>query len=75
MKSLLEFLIKEIVSDPKEIEISESEVNGVHQLTIKAPKPLIGVIIGQQGKTIKAIKTLLATKSKGQVFEVEVLEK
>lgn len=75
MKALLEFLIKEIVVDSKDVEVGETEVNGVCQLTVKAPKDLIGVIIGQQGKTIKAIKTLLSTKSKGKVFEVEVLEK
>jgi len=38
------------------------------------PQPEIGLVIGQQGRVIKAIKSLLLVLSKGERFALEVQE-
>ncbi len=74
MKELLSFIVKSIVKSPDQIKVSKDDANGVINFIITAPKDEIGIIIGQQGKTIKAIKTLLALRAKGNRFSIEVLE-
>ncbi len=75
MKDLLEFIIKNIVDNPKDIEIRQ-EIEGEQiKLTVFAPQEQIGPIIGKGGKTIKAIKRLLAVKAQDQYFTLEVEEK
>lgn len=74
MKELLTFIIQSIVNSPKKVKISQEEADGEIKLTIKAPKEDIGIIIGQQGKTIKAIKSLLGIQAQGKRFSLEVSE-
>lgn len=59
MKQLLEFLIQSIVNYPQEVSIKEEIEGEVANLTIKANPEDIKVIIGRNGRTIKAIRNLL----------------
>lgn len=59
MKPLLEFLIQSIVNYPQEVSIEEKIEAEVVSLTIKANPEDIKVIIGRNGRTIKAIRILL----------------
>jgi len=59
MKEFLEFLIQSIVNYPQEVAVQEKEVADVVSLTVKANPEDIKVIIGREGKTIKAIRNLL----------------
>ena len=55
----LEYILKSIISTPDEISITTSEDNGLMMIEIHAPAEVTGQIIGKQGKTIKAIRTIL----------------
>lgn len=59
MKQLLEFLIQSIVNYPQEVTIREEIGGDAANLTIKANPEDIKVIIGRNGRTIKAIRNLL----------------
>lgn len=74
MKELLSFIIKSIVKTPEKVSISEEEAEGLVKFTISLPKEDIGMVIGRQGKTIKAIKTLLSIQAKGRPFSIEIVE-
>ncbi len=63
MTDLLEYIVKNLVSKPEEVKISE-ETDKSHvafQLTID-PEDM-GIVIGKSGQTIRAIRRLLVTRA------------
>jgi len=60
MRELVEFIVRSLVDEPDKIEISEetSESRTLYQLKV-APEEA-GKIIGKNGKTAKAIRTILS---------------
>lgn len=80
MKELLEYLVKELVSKPKEVKITESEEeDGTIHLSLSVAPDDMGIVIGKDGKTITAIRSLVKTtaaKAGKKVFlELEEIEK
>ncbi|MEX0621607.1 MAG: KH domain-containing protein [Candidatus Woykebacteria bacterium] len=63
MKDLIEFLVKNIVSEPERIEIKELESENGEIIQLKVAKDDMGKIIGKGGRTIKALRTLLKIKA------------
>lgn len=59
MKKLLEYILKNLVSEPKKIDISEEVEDSTFIYTIKASDEDKGKIIGKNGRVIKAIRDLL----------------
>jgi len=74
MKQLLEFLVQNIVTQPEKARIKETEEKGGKKLIIQLAKEDVPLVIGHQGKIIKAIKALLAAKNQGGRFFLEVSE-
>ncbi len=67
MKPLLDYLLELIFAqESKKIKVEISEEAGKTQITLRAPSNLIGRLIGRQGQTVKAFKTLLALQNRGQ---------
>lgn len=63
-KELLSFILTEITGN-KDITINESEdESGRVMLEVKADPELLGLIIGKNGNTIKAVTTVLRVKGK-----------
>lgn len=62
MKDLLEYILKEITKD-NSIVVTEDIDDNFSKLTIFAPKELMGVIIGKEGRIIKAIRNLLKVRA------------
>jgi predicted RNA-binding protein YlqC (UPF0109 family) len=63
MKKLLEFLLKAIVEHPEDIVIEEKEEEGQLNLNLQANPEDIKIIIGKNGRTIKALRELLKIKA------------
>lgn len=62
MKDLLEYLVKEIVTKPKAVKITESkEEDGTIHLSLSVSPEDMGIVIGKEGKTIIAIRSLIKT--------------
>ncbi len=59
IKDTLEYIVKSIVPDSKDIIINEVEENGFTTFEIDAPTEIIGKIIGKEGKIIKSIRNIL----------------
>lgn len=59
IKSAVEYIIKAIVTDSDNIEITTREENQLLIIDISAPSEVVGQIIGKDGKIIKSIRTLL----------------
>lgn len=73
MKELLEYIVKSIVNNSEEVEISEREsidFPGLTILTIKVSEEDVGIVIGKRGRTINAIRDIIsinAIRSKKRV--------
>lgn len=63
LKELLECMIKALVDIPEEVKISEvvGEQTTVYELVVA--KSDLGKVIGKQGKTAKALRTILTAAS------------
>ena len=62
MKKLLEFIIEGILGK-KDYKITENTEGDFVNLAIKIPKEDTGLIIGKEGKTIKAIRNILKIRA------------
>ena len=62
MKELLEFIVENITGN-KDFTIEESEQEGRFDYLIVSPKEFVGMIIGKEGKTIRAIRNLVKVRA------------
>ncbi|MFZ8847510.1 MAG: KH domain-containing protein [Candidatus Hydrothermia bacterium] len=75
-KELLEYIVKMIVDRPDEVNIREIPGERVVIYEVRVSKEDVGKVIGKQGRTAKAIRTILAAVSlkRGKKVVVEILE-
>jgi len=67
MKDLVKYIAQRLVDNPDKVDVSESEQDQTLIIKLKVAKEDVGKVIGKQGKTAKAIRTILNTASaKGQ---------
>jgi len=76
VKDLVEFIVKKLVKKPEEVSVSAIESEEEIVLQLKVDKDDMGRVIGKNGKTIKAIRTMLniASAKKGKRINLEILE-
>ena len=75
-KELVEFIAKSLVDSPEQVEVREAEGDQGPVLELSVSKEDLGKIIGKQGRTARAIRTLLgavSAKTKKRVV-LEILE-
>lgn len=63
MKELIEFIAKALVDNPDEVRINVLEGSQATVLELNVAKADLGKIIGKQGRTAKAIRTILGAAS------------
>jgi len=64
MKELIEFIAKSLVENPDAVTISEElDEDGSTVIKLAAAQEDMGRIIGKQGRTAKAMRTLLNAKA------------
>lgn len=63
MKDLIETIAKALVDHPDEVEVSEVEGERTSVLELKVAKEDLGKVIGKQGRTARAIRTILSAAS------------
>lgn len=76
MQAFLEYVVKGLVSYPDEVTITPVERQGSTVYELRLNTEDVGKIIGRQGVTINAIRSLLTTGSakKGLRCSVEIVE-
>ena len=74
MKDLIKYIAQALVDDPEAVEVSEVEGEQTSVIELKVAKDDMGKIIGKQGRTAQAIRTILSAASgktkKRSVFEI-----
>lgn len=63
MKQFVDFLVKQIVNNPDQVEVTETQDNGVFIYTIKAATEDMGIIIGKEGRNIRSIRNVAKAKA------------
>jgi len=66
MKELLEFLVKSVVAHPEEVVIRENQEENLLTFKLKVNPDDLKIVIGREGRTIKAIRHLLRVKAAGE---------
>ena len=59
MKQLIEQIVKLLVDKPDEVEVTELEGEQTTVLELKVAKEDLGKVIGKQGRTARALRTIL----------------
>jgi len=76
MKELIEYIVKALVDKPEEVEVKEIGGERTTVLELKVAKEDLGKVIGKQGRTARAMRTILnaaATKAKKRAV-LEIIE-
>ena len=63
MKELITYIAKALVDNPEEVVVREIEGRQTSVIELKVAKEDIGKIIGKQGRTAVAIRTILNAAS------------
>ena len=63
MKVLIEMIAKALVDKPDQVEVSEVEGEQTTIIELKVAKEDIGKVIGKQGRTARALRTILSAAS------------
>lgn len=76
MQAFLEFVVKGLVQNPEEITVTPVEKNGMTVYELRMNPSDVGRIIGREGVTINAIRSLLTAGSakKGLRCSLEIVE-
>lgn len=76
LKDLVEFIAKALVDHPEQVKVSEVKGGSTSVIELSVAKEDMGKIIGKQGRTAVAIRTILsnaAMKIKRR-FVLEIIE-
>ena len=63
MKELIEFIAKSLVDHPEQVVVSEIEGEQTSVIELKVAKEDLGKVIGKQGRTARAMRTILSAAS------------
>ena len=63
MKDLIAYIAKSLVDKPEEVVVSEIIGEQTSVIELKVAKEDLGKVIGKQGKTARAMRTILSAAS------------
>ncbi|MFA5097564.1 MAG: KH domain-containing protein [Candidatus Margulisiibacteriota bacterium] len=58
MKELVEYIVRALVDKPDEVEIKQTDSEGLTILEIKVAADEVGKVIGKEGRIANAIRTI-----------------
>jgi predicted RNA-binding protein YlqC (UPF0109 family) len=76
LKELLEYLARELVDHPDQVEVTTTEVDRTVVLELRVAQDDVGKVIGKQGRIARALRTVIkasAVKS-GKRAVVEIVD-
>jgi uncharacterized protein len=59
MRDTIEMVVKALVDDPEAVEVREVDRNGTTRLEVHVAQPDMGKVIGKQGRTVRALRSLV----------------
>jgi hypothetical protein len=63
MKELIEYIAKVLVDNPDEVSVTELEGSQTSVIELRVAKEDLGKVIGKQGRTARAMRTILGAAS------------
>lgn len=63
MKELVEFIASSLVDQPDQVKVDEVDKDGMIVEELRVAKDDLGKVIGKQGRTARAIRTLLSASA------------
>jgi len=63
MKDLIAYIAKALVDKPEEVAVNEIEGEQTSVIELKVAKEDLGKVIGKQGRTARAMRTILSAAS------------
>lgn len=76
MKDLIEYVARSLVDHPDSVQVKEVEGEQTSVIELKVAKEDLGKVIGKQGRTARAMRTILgaaSTKARKRAV-LEILE-
>jgi hypothetical protein len=76
MKELVAHISAALVDSPDQVQVSQSEVDGTITFELTVAQEDLGKVIGKQGRTAKAMRTLLSASAArdGKKTRLDILE-
>ncbi len=76
MKEAVEKVIKALVANPDSVDVSENSDGGTVRIEVRVASDDFGRVIGREGRTVKAIRSLLyyAGQKQGKRFHLDLIE-
>ncbi len=78
MKSLVDYIARALVERPEEVEVKDVDEDGELVLELIVAEEDLGKVIGRQGRTARAIRTVLSVAAQkmasGRRVSLEILE-
>ncbi len=78
MRKFLEYVVSQLIDCPEELVIHSAPAENKEQrFTLELPRSEVGKVIGKQGHTIRAIRSLLSSTAsrQGQRATLEIRER
>jgi uncharacterized protein len=63
LKELVEFMARALVDNPEKVRVSEIEGEQTSVIELRVSKEDLGKVIGKQGRTARAMRTILSAAS------------
>lgn len=63
LKELVEYIARSLVDKPEDVRVTEVEGEQTSVLELKVAKEDLGKVIGKQGRTARAMRTILSAAS------------
>ncbi len=76
MREAIELIVKELVDDPEAADVREADRSGTTLIEVRVAQPDLGKIIGKQGRTIRALRSLvrIAGAKQNRRYLLEIVE-
>ena len=76
MRDTVELIVKALVDDQSAVDVRELERNGATLIEIRVAPEDMGKVIGKQGRTIKALRSLVHAVGfkRDQRFVLDIIE-
>ncbi|MEJ5365583.1 RNA-binding protein (KH domain) [Desulfacinum hydrothermale DSM 13146] len=63
LKELIEYMARALVDKPEQVRVSEIEGEQTSVIELRVAKEDLGKVIGKQGRTARAMRTILSAAS------------
>jgi len=76
MRNVIEMIVKALVDDGESVDIREVEQRGATLIEVRVAPNDVGKIIGKQGRTIRALRSLarIGGTKKNRRYLLEIVE-